>query len=265
MRRRLGRSPVRAAPSAVSRCRLFAVLVAFGFIALATLRWDEWVGNATIQITNDAYVRAELTRLSSRVAGEVLDRRGERFSARQGRRSPGSDRSRRLSGPGRRRRRPASPRAQAALDNLANQVELQYATIAQGEAQRASAEAHEVEAARGEGPAGDRCRRPMPARSRSSNRRSRITRARRPTSAPAGPSSPRSVINSKCCPGPRSSARPISMAPRPTLAAAKLKLGYTRIVAPFDGVSRRARRFSRATTSISAATSSTWCRCRTSM
>src|ERR1700756_328987 len=35
--------------------------------------------------------------------------------------------------------------AQAALDNLANQVELQYATIAQGEAQQVSAQAQEVE------------------------------------------------------------------------------------------------------------------------
>src|SRR6202158_3930774 len=51
---------------------LLAVLVALAFIALATLRWDAWVGHATIQTTNDAYVRAELTRLSSRVAGEVL-------------------------------------------------------------------------------------------------------------------------------------------------------------------------------------------------
>jgi membrane fusion protein, multidrug efflux system len=25
---------------------LFAVLVALGFVALATLRWDEWVGSA---------------------------------------------------------------------------------------------------------------------------------------------------------------------------------------------------------------------------
>jgi len=51
---------------------LFAVLVALAFIAFATLRWDAWVGHATSQTTNDAYVRAELTRLSSRVAGEVL-------------------------------------------------------------------------------------------------------------------------------------------------------------------------------------------------
>ena len=51
---------------------MLAVLVAFVFIALATLRWDAWTGNAVTQTTNDAYVRAEMTRLSSRVAGEVL-------------------------------------------------------------------------------------------------------------------------------------------------------------------------------------------------
>ena len=42
---------------------LLAVLVAFGFIALATLRWDAWTGNAVIQTTNDAYIKADLTRL----------------------------------------------------------------------------------------------------------------------------------------------------------------------------------------------------------
>jgi membrane fusion protein (multidrug efflux system) len=35
--------------------------------------------------------------------------------------------------------------AQAAFDNLANQIELQYATIAQAEAQQVSAMAQEVE------------------------------------------------------------------------------------------------------------------------
>ena len=49
---------------------LFAVLVALAFIALATLRWDAWVGHATIQTTNDAYVRAELTRLAERYSIE---------------------------------------------------------------------------------------------------------------------------------------------------------------------------------------------------
>src|ERR1700751_5306945 len=72
----MGRRPRRSVRAALWPPRLaipwFAVLVALAFIALATLRWDAWVGHATIQTTNDAYVRAELTRLSSRVAGEVL-------------------------------------------------------------------------------------------------------------------------------------------------------------------------------------------------
>jgi hypothetical protein len=48
------------------------VLAAFGFIALATVRWDAWVGSFVIQTTDDAYVRAETTQLSSRVSGAVL-------------------------------------------------------------------------------------------------------------------------------------------------------------------------------------------------
>src|ERR1700747_3210008 len=51
---------------------LLAVLAALAFVALATSRWNEWTGDARIQETDDAYVRADLTRLSSRVAGEVL-------------------------------------------------------------------------------------------------------------------------------------------------------------------------------------------------
>src|SRR5258708_6874406 len=51
---------------------LFAVLAVFGFIAVGTLGWDAGLGGAGVKTTNDAYVKAERTRLSSRVAGEVL-------------------------------------------------------------------------------------------------------------------------------------------------------------------------------------------------
>src|ERR1700749_1673916 len=51
---------------------LVAVTAAFIFIAIATLRWDIWVGAATVQTTDDAYVRADISRLASRVSGEVL-------------------------------------------------------------------------------------------------------------------------------------------------------------------------------------------------
>jgi membrane fusion protein, multidrug efflux system len=124
---------------------LFAVLVAFAFIGLATLRWDAWVGSATIQTTNDAYVRAELTRLSSRVAGEVLT-----VAANDFQRVKAGDLLVQID-PADYQAQVAQAEAgvagaQAALDNLSNQVELQYATIAQAEAAQVSAAALEVEA-----------------------------------------------------------------------------------------------------------------------
>src|ERR1700738_5705593 len=124
---------------------LFAVQAAFGFIALATLRWDAWVGSEVIQTTNDAYVRAELTRLSSRVAGEVLT-----VAANDFQRVKAGDLLVQID-PADYQAQVAQAEAgvlgaQAALDNLDNQVELQYATIAQAEAQRVSALAREVEA-----------------------------------------------------------------------------------------------------------------------
>jgi membrane fusion protein (multidrug efflux system) len=122
---------------------LFAVLVAFAFIAVATLRWDAWVGNAATQTTNDAYVRAELTRLSSRVAGEVLT-----VAAADFQRVKAGDLLVQID-PADYQAQVAQAEAsvaaaQAALDNLNNQVELQYATIAQAEAQQVSAVAQEV-------------------------------------------------------------------------------------------------------------------------
>ncbi len=140
------RSPKPASPRTFSRLALplLAVLTAFGFIALATLRWDEWVGSATIQTTNDAYIRAELTRLSSRVAGEVLTVAVKDFQhVKAGDllvQIDPADYQAQVA-----QAEAAVAGAQAAFDNLANQVELQYATIAQGEAQQVSAQAQEVE------------------------------------------------------------------------------------------------------------------------
>jgi Biotin-lipoyl like len=100
--------------------------------------------------------------------------------------------------------------AQAALDNLSNQVELQYATIAQAEAQLASAAAQEVEARQ------EQERQQSLSQTESgtrSNRQLRPTPRRRPTCAPAAPSSPRNATSSKYCRELRSSAPPISRAP----------------------------------------------------
>ncbi len=124
---------------------LACVIAAAIFVVLATLSWDEWISNATIQTTNDAYVRAEVSQLSSRVAGEV-----KTVAVRDYQRVKAGDLLVEID-PADYEAQVAQAEAavagaQAALDNLANQVELQYATIAQSEAQRASAEAIRVEA-----------------------------------------------------------------------------------------------------------------------
>jgi membrane fusion protein (multidrug efflux system) len=49
---------------------LVLVLVA-GLSAAAIVNWDRWTSTAAVQATDNAYVRAETTRLSTRVAGAV--------------------------------------------------------------------------------------------------------------------------------------------------------------------------------------------------
>jgi membrane fusion protein, multidrug efflux system len=228
--------PPSGSGSAVSRLALpsFAVLVALGFVALATVRWDEWVGNATVQTTNDAYVRAELTRLSSRVAGEVLT-----VAVKDFQRVKAGDLLIQID--------PADYQAQvdqaeagvaaaqAALDNLANQVELQYATIAQGEAQRVSAEAREVEA--GE----EKDRQETLSKTDAGTHQKLEQAVADYARAQADVRASRAVIAGQrhqleVLSGTKKQRAADLDAAKATLAAAKLKLGYARIAAPFDGV-----------------------------
>src|SRR6516225_11901024 len=47
------------------------LLVSAGILTLITGNWNRWVGDRTWQSTDDAYVRADLTPLSTKVAGLV--------------------------------------------------------------------------------------------------------------------------------------------------------------------------------------------------
>jgi membrane fusion protein, multidrug efflux system len=213
---------------------LFAVLLAFGFVALATLRWDKWSGNARIQVTDDAYVRADMTRLSSRVAGQVLmvavedfqhvskydllvQIDPENYQAQVDQAEAG------VMG------------AQAALDNLGNQIELQYATIAQGEAARSAAEAQEVEARQEE-------ERQQSLSQTNVGTRQRFEQATAAyAKAQADVRASRAVIAAQhhqldVLQGTKMQRAADLAAAKAIFAAATLKLGYTKIVAPFDGV-----------------------------
>jgi membrane fusion protein (multidrug efflux system) len=213
---------------------LFAVLAAFTFIALATLRWDAWVGSATIQTTNDAYVRADLTRLSSRVAGEILVVAVNDFQrVKKGDllvQIDPADYQAQVA-----QAEASVAAAQAALDNLSNQVELQYATIAQAEAQQVSAAAQEVEARQEE-------ERQQSLSQTEAGTRQKFEQATAAyAKAQADVRASRAFIAAQrhqleVLSGTKKQRGADVLGAQAALAAAKLKLGYTKIVAPFDGV-----------------------------
>lgn len=213
---------------------LFAVVVALAFVALATLRFDEWVGNAVVQTTNDAYVRAELTRLSSRVSGEVLTVGVTDFQRVKAgdlliQIDPADYEAQAAQAEA------AVAAAQAALDNLANQIELQYATIAQAQAARLSAEALEVEARQEQ-------ERQQSLSQTESGTRQRLEQAVAAyAKAQADVRASRAVIAAQqhqleVLQGTRKQRAADVAAAKATLAGTRLKLGYTKITAPFDGV-----------------------------
>ena len=213
---------------------LFAVLAAFGFVALATLRWDEWVGSAVIQTTDDAYVKADTTRLSSRVAGAVLTVAVQDFQ-----RVKAGDLLVQID-PADYEAQVAQAEAgvagaQAAFDNLANQIELQYATIAQGEAQQVSAQAQEVEARQ------EQERQQSLTQTEAGTRQKLEQATAAYARAQADVRASRAVIAEQrhqleVLTGTRKQRAADIAAAKATLTAARLKLGYTKVTAPFDGV-----------------------------
>jgi membrane fusion protein (multidrug efflux system) len=213
---------------------LVAILAALFFIALATLRWDAWVGSAAVQTTSDAYVRAETTKLSSRVAGEVLVVAFKDF-----RRVKAGDllvQIDRADNEAQVAQAAAGVEgAKAALDNLDNQVELQYATIAQAEAQRVSAEALQVEAQQ------EQDRQQSLSQTESGTRQKLEQATAAYARAQADVRASHAVIAAQrhqleVLSGTKKQRTADVLGAQATLAAAKLRLGYTKIVAPFDGV-----------------------------
>src|ERR1700710_421423 len=218
---------------------LFIVIAMLCFVALATLRWDLWTGNANFQVTDDAYVAADLTQLSSRVAGEILSVVVDDFQrVRKNQLLIQID--------------PADYQAEvdradagvvgagAALENLSNMIELQYATIAQAEAALQSAEANKVEA------------RQEQERQQTLSRTDAGTRQKL-EQATAGYAKADADVHGNLAAiaaqrhqlevlkGTIKQRAADLDAAKAGLAAAKLRLGYTKVVAPFDGVASARR------------------------
>ena len=210
------------------------VAAAAAFIVIATTRWDGWVSSARVQTTNDAYVRADTTQLSSRVAGEVLTvsvsdyqkvKAGELLIQ-----IDPADYQAQVA-----QAEATVAAAQAAFDNLANQIELQYATIAQSEAQNTSAVALQVEAKQEYDRQHDLLQSPAFTRQRLEQATAALGKAEADVRASraviAAQQHQLQVLN-----GTKKQRAADVLAAQAALKTAQLKLGYTRIVAPFDGV-----------------------------
>jgi membrane fusion protein, multidrug efflux system len=211
-----------------------AIALATGFVALATLRWDSWMARLSLQTTNDAYVRAEMTRLSSRVAGAIKSVNVVDFQRVKAGdlliQIDSADYDAQAS-----QAEGAVMSARAALDNLANQVELQNATIAQAEAQRVSLQALELAAQQEE-------ERQKTLSQTSSGTRQKLEQAVAAyAKAQADVNASTALVSAQrhqleVLAGTRQQRAGDLLGAKASLEAARLRLGYTTIVAPFDGV-----------------------------
>ncbi len=68
---------------------LLVVLLALAVLITVTRNWNSWEGGKVEQVTDDAYVRGDLTPLSTKVAGIVRCSRRLGLSASPQRRPPG--------------------------------------------------------------------------------------------------------------------------------------------------------------------------------
>ncbi len=211
-----------------------SLLVTAGLVGLAITRWDTWQGRAGIQATDDAYVRAEMTRLASRVAGAVQTVAVQDFQ----RVKAGdllveidpADYAAQVA-----QNEASVAGAQAALDNLRNQTSLQHATINQAEAQNASAIARELEARQ------ERQRQEALLQSTFGTRQKVEQVTAQHMTAIGDLRASEAVVEAQrrqldILASTQKQRLADLQAAQAALAAARLRLGYTRIVAPFDGV-----------------------------
>ena len=213
---------------------LLALASAAVFIVVATLRWDGWIGSRAEQSTNDAYIRAQTTRLSSRVAGAVSEVRASDFQ-----RVKAGDLLVQID-PADYEAQVAQAEAgvsgaQAALDNLANQVELQYATIAQAEAQRVSALALQTQAEQEEERQQSLTKTEAGTRQRFEQATAAFAKAQADVKA-SGAIIAAQRHQLEVLAGTKKQRAADLLGAKAQLDAARLRLGYTKIVAPFDGV-----------------------------
>ncbi|GAB4070822.1 HlyD family secretion protein [Ancylobacter sonchi] len=229
------------APSKVTRrllrgllIPLFALAMVLALVRYSAGHWNDWVGLAAVQTTDDAQIRAENIRVASRISGVIKS-----FPARDFQRVHAGDVIAEID--------PADnaaavakaeanvAAAEATLANLANQIALQRAVIEQADAARASAVAKELESRQ------ERQRQEalLPTGSGTKQRVEQAIAAHVTAQADLKAAEASLTAQSRqldVLSGTRRQQEAERAAAQATLEAAKLQLDYTRVVAPADGV-----------------------------
>lgn len=219
---------LRLAPSVV------AIAIALACIVVAASSWDRWIGAWPVQTTDDAYIRAQMTQLSSRVAGAVKTVPVNDFQpVKAGDLLLQIDPADYLAQVAQAEASKAA--AKATLDNLVNQIDAQRALVAQAEAQRVSAVALAVEAEQEQ----QRQQALVQTQSGTVQKLQQATAAHDKAQADVKASDAAIAAQQQqlaVLQGTRQQRVAELQGADAALQAAQLRLGYTRITAPFDGV-----------------------------
>jgi membrane fusion protein (multidrug efflux system) len=214
-----------------------SVATAIAVIVTATLQWDRWIGNFAIQTTDDAYVQADISLLSSRVSGAVRKVAVDDFqSVQAGTLLIQIDPNDYLAQVA--QATAAESAAKAALDNLSNQIDLQNATIAQAEAQKASAVALQIEAEQEQ----QRQQELMNTQSGTLQKLQQAVAANGKAQADVKASTAAITAQRQelaVLAGTKQQRAADLQGAQAALQAANLRLGYTTVTAPFDGTASR--------------------------
>lgn len=203
-------------------------------VGVSSQRWDRWMAGADVQTTDNAYIRAELSRLGARVSGNIsainvgdFDRvkagdvlveiDGSDYLAKQAQAKAALD------------------AAIAQLHNLDNQKILQRAAIRQAEAQAAVANSN-AELAKSEA----NRQTTLAEKGVGTQQKNEQALAQAKSTAATALAAEATVASAKAqleyIDGQTEQLAANVAAARAALKAADLSVSYTRIVAPFDGV-----------------------------
>lgn len=214
---------------------LVALIIVGALLVVSNVNWARWASNRPTQTTDDAYVEADVSTLSARISGNVLKVLVDDYQhVKAGQplvEIDPADYQASLAGA-----QASVDGAAAALANLANQEELQRALIVQAQAQLVSAKAVATEmeeefnrqqALVDGGIAGTQQR----LQQATANLAKANADVREAEAAIEAQKRQLDVLT-----GQEGSLHAALDAAKASLQTAQLKLGYTTVVAPFDGV-----------------------------